>query len=113
MFFHNFSLLIKCAYVSIIILSVSSCGIKPVVVHDSSLYLGGFKNKKVTIEQCVFSSVEGVGIKLAFLTFSLGYFNHNKLYVNIDEGVCESDIATVQVMLDSNIDNKIDPNIGK
>lgn len=98
--FYKHSLIIKSFYTPIIILFISSCSIKPAVVHDSSLYLGGFKSKKVAEENCFFSSVEGVGVKLSFLSLGLGYFNHKKLTVDIEEGICESDLATVKVMIE-------------
>lgn len=100
--YKKLNLITRFAHGFVITLCLASCSLKPVIVHNSSLYIGGFESKKTSNEMCTFSSVKGVGIRLAPTVFSLGYFDHNMLRVNIEEGFCESDIAVVNVMLDSN-----------
>ncbi|WP_157371917.1 hypothetical protein [Vibrio sp. MEBiC08052] len=78
---------------------LSGCSYKYLVVYDGDVYLGAFNHEKKEAPGCIYSSIEGSGIKLGTATFGLGYFSNKKM--EIDKNLsshCESKIGEVFVV---------------
>ncbi|MCB1644617.1 MAG: hypothetical protein KDI36_04150 [Pseudomonadales bacterium] len=80
---------------------------RPIVLQEDSLYIGLFRGEKDQQSGCIYSEVEGAGLKIGFVHAGVGYYQHRKIVVKEippDDGQlnhCKTPIAEVFIIGDN------------
>ncbi|MCJ8321544.1 MAG: hypothetical protein MJK12_18055 [Colwellia sp.] len=77
---------------------IVGCAYRPVVIDREQIFIGAFKSFQEINESCIYSEVEGVGVKFGFGAFGIGYFDRKFLEViNIKEGYCINNLVELYI----------------
>ncbi len=77
---------------------IVGCAYRPVVVDREQVFIGAFKSFQEKNESCIYSEVEGIGVKFGFGAFGIGYFDRKFLEViSTKNGYCSNNLVELYI----------------